>query len=128
MHEFTIASQIWKSVARAAQERGGGRVLSITLELGELNLIAEDPIAFWIKHLAAREGSPEVQIKITLIKGRVHCADCEQEAEPILPEGELDHHAPPTLTCPHCGSRNVSITAGRDIKVISAEIAPEDAL
>jgi len=126
MHEFSIASQIWESVARAARQRGG-RVLSITLELGELNLLEEEQLRFWINELAARDSSPDVELKITLVRSRVHCPDCGQESEPALPEGELDHHLPLTLTCPHCGSRNVTVTAGREITVASAEIETEQA-
>ena len=36
MHEYSISSQIWESVSRAAREQGGGRVLSIVLEVGVL--------------------------------------------------------------------------------------------
>ena len=136
MHEFTTASQIWKSVARAAQagplgerpRERGGRVRSLTLELGELNLLAPDQITFWIRELAAREGSPDLQVTISVIKGRVRCANCAQESDAVLPEGELDHHVPLELTCPRCGAHDVTITAGRDIKVVRAEIAPEDPL
>jgi len=127
MHEFTAASQIWASVARAARQRAG-RVRSISLELGELNLLAPDQITFWIRELAAREGSPDLQVTISLIKGRVRCANCAQEDDAVLPDGNLDHHLPLHLTCPHCGSQEVSITAGRDIKVVSADITPQDAL
>jgi len=127
MHEFSIASQIWASVARAAREHGGGRVTSITLELGELNLIEEEQLRFWIGELSARDGSPDVQLKIAEVKGRITCRACGAEGEPELPSGESGHLGPPLVSCAACGSRNVSIVGGREIRVVSAEIEREGA-
>jgi len=124
MHEFSIASQIWQSVARKARQRGAGRVVSITLELGELNLLEEEQLRFWIGELAARDGSPGVDLKVTSLKGRLHCRDCGAEAA-AAPDPQADHLLLPMLTCPHCGSQEVDITGGREIRVVSAEISAE---
>jgi hydrogenase nickel incorporation protein HypA/HybF len=127
MHEFSIASQIWESVARAAREHGGGRVMSITLELGELNLIEEEQLRFWIRELSARDGSPGVHLNIAEVKGRVTCGACGAEGEPQLPSGDVDHLGPPIVSCAACGSPNVRIVGGREIRVVSAEIEKEGA-
>jgi len=127
MHEFSIASQIWESVAKAARQHGGGRVVSITLELGELNLIEDEQLRFWIKELGARDGSPDVHLKISKAKGRVRCSDCGAEGEPGLPAGELDHFLPLAMSCQACGSRGVIVAGGRELKVVSARIEREGA-
>ena len=125
MHELSIASQIWESVAKAARQHGGGRVLSIKLELGELNLIEEEQLRFWIGELGKRDGSPEVKLEITAVKGRVHCNECGAEGEPGLPGGELDHFVPLVMSCRACGSRNIAVAGGRELRVVSAEIERE---
>jgi hydrogenase nickel incorporation protein HypA/HybF len=125
LHELSIASQIWESVARAARQHGGGRVLSIKLELGELNLIEEEQLRFWIEELGKRDGSPGVRLEITSVKGRVRCNECEAEGEPGLPGGSVDHFVPLAMSCGACGSRNVVVAGGRELRVVSAEIEKE---
>jgi hydrogenase nickel incorporation protein HypA/HybF len=125
LHELSIASQIWESVARAAREHGGGRVLSIKLELGELNLIEEEQLRFWIEELGKRDGSPGVRLEIAPVKGRVRCSECGVEGEPGLPGGSADHFLPVSMSCAACGSREVVLGGGRELRVVSAEIEKE---
>jgi len=127
VHEFSIASQVWESVARAAREHGGGRVLSVSLELGELNLVEDEQLRFWIGELGKRDGSPGVKLKIAKVRGKVSCSECGAEGEAGLPGGELDHFAAPVLSCKGCGSRNVVVTGGRELRVVSAEIEKGEA-
>lgn len=125
MHEYSLASQVWASVAAAAQKHGGRRVRSVTLEIGALNLIEESQIRFWLSMLAARAGSPDLTVKITSVPARVTCAACGAEGEPGLPDGEADHYLPVPLRCGKCGSRDVRVVGGRELRVVSAEIETE---
>jgi Zn finger protein HypA/HybF involved in hydrogenase expression len=86
VHELSIASQIWSSVAKAASQHGASRVKAIKLEIGALNLIEEDQLTFWIQALAEREGSPRVEVKITTLPAgmqiKVVSAEVETGREP----------------------------------------------
>jgi hydrogenase nickel insertion protein HypA len=125
LHEYSIASQIWQSVRKAAEERGGGRILSISLEIGALNLLEDEQLSFWIRALAERDGSSDVQLNITHLPGRIECAACGARDEPALPAGVVDHFVAPPLACRVCGSRDVRIVGGRELRVVSAEIQTE---
>jgi len=125
LHEYSIASQIWRSVQKAAGERGGGRVLSIALEIGALNLLEDEQLSFWIRALAERDGSPDVQLDIAHLPGRIECADCGAREEPALSGEIVDHFVPPILECRACGSRDVRIVGGRELRVVSAQIETE---
>ena len=127
MHEYSIASQIWASVSKAAQGQGGGRVLSIVLEVGALNLLEEEQLRFWIGMLAEREGSPEVEVKLTTLPGQVRCRECGEDGEVGMPEGEVDHFVPLIPSCRACGSYDVIVTGGREIRVVSAEVKKTEA-
>jgi hydrogenase nickel incorporation protein HypA/HybF len=127
MHEFSIASEIWASVAKAARGHGSGRVKSVKLEIGVLNLLAEEQMRFWIEMLGEQSGSPGVAVQITYLPARVKCNGCGAESETPLPEGELDHFLPPPVACPACGSQEVSIVGGREIRVVSAEVEQSNA-
>jgi hydrogenase nickel incorporation protein HypA/HybF len=121
MHEFSIASEIWESVAKAARAHGGGRVLSLSLEVGALNLLAEEQLRFWIGLLAERDGSAGVEVQITYLPARLRCRDCGAEGQASVPEG-ADHFLPPALVCPACGSPNIEVTGGRELRVVRARI------
>jgi Zn finger protein HypA/HybF involved in hydrogenase expression len=70
LHEFSIAAEIWGSVARAAREHGSARVKAIKLEIGALNLIEEEQIRFWLEVLAEKDGSAGVEVRVTTTEGR----------------------------------------------------------
>jgi len=127
LHEYSISSQIWASVSKAAREQGGGRVLSIVLEVGALNLLEEEQLSFWIGTLAEREGSPNVELKLTTLPGRVRCRQCGEDGEAGMPGGEADHLVPFIPSCQACGSRDVIVTGGREIRVVSAEVEKGEA-
>jgi hydrogenase nickel incorporation protein HypA/HybF len=121
VHEYSIALDMWESVAAAARQHGSGRVRSITLEIGALNLIEEEQLGFWIRALAEREGSPEVELRITLLPARVRCRSCAWEGEVAVPEGS-SFYLPAALQCAACGSREVDMAGGRELRVVSAEV------
>lgn len=127
MHELSLASHIWDSVTRAARRHGAARVQSITLEIGALNLIEPDQLTFWLKALADQHGSPDIAVNIkTILPARVHCNDCGADGEPALPPGPLDHFLPPPMACRACGSRDLAVTGGRELRVVSAEIEKDE--
>ena len=88
MHELSIASLIWASVARAASEHGARRVKAIKLEIGALQMIEEEQLAFWIQALAERDDSPAVDLKITTVPDglqiRVVSAEVDVTASTLL--------------------------------------------
>ena len=126
MHEYSVASEIWDAVKAAARKHGGGAVRSIALEIGALNLIEEEQISFWLKALADQNGSPGLRLNITRLPARTKCRDCGAETEPLMPTNERSHFLPPVLACTRCGSRNVSVKGGRELRVVSAEVETED--
>ena len=126
MHEYSIASQMWASVAKAAKQQGGGRVLAIKLEIGPLNLIADEQVRFWIAALAERDGSPGVRLEIAHPPAQVRCRACGEQSEPPSAPDDADHFLPPVVACNSCGSAEVDILGGRELRVVSAEIEMEE--
>jgi hydrogenase nickel incorporation protein HypA/HybF len=144
VHEFGIASEIWQAVRRSAERHGGGRVLSITMELGEMNLIQDEQLRFWVTALAERDGSPGVALRISHIPAEARCRQCGEVRAPFAkatgPKGVEEAssrraedagndprfpggwYARPEGPCPRCGSLEVEVTGGREIRVVSAEI------
>jgi len=82
VHELSIASQVWESVARAASPHRARRVKSIKLEVGALQMIEEDQLTFWLQALAEREGSPGVEVEITTLPQGTQVRVVSAEIEP----------------------------------------------
>lgn len=102
-------------------------MLSIVLEVGALNLLEEEQLRFWIGMLAEREGSPNVELKVTTLPGQVRCRQCGEDGEAGMPGGEADHFVPPIPSCKACGSHDVIVSGGREIRVVSAEVEKGEA-
>jgi hydrogenase nickel incorporation protein HypA/HybF len=134
VHEFGIASEIWEAAKRAAETHGGNggvRVCSITVELGELNLIEDEQLRFWVTALAERDGSPQVDLRITHVPPTVRCRQCGEVRSVERRESEVESRLSagwplrPEGPCPRCGSSELEVVGGREIRVVSAEIEPE---
>ncbi len=86
MHELSIASDVWSSVKKAAAEHGAGRVKSIKLEIGALQMIEEDQLVFWIQALAERDDSPAVAVSIATLPEGLQIRVVSAEVEPPPPQ------------------------------------------
>ena len=101
------------------------RVTAITVELGELNLIEDEQLRFWVAALAERDGSSGVDLRITHMPVRVRCRACGEESAVELSGRQPGFFLPPELSCALCGSRMVNAVGGREIRVVSAEVDQE---
>lgn len=90
LHELSIASGIWASVKKAAAEHGAGRVKSIKLEIGALQMIEEDQLTFWIQTLAERDGSPGIELKITTVPDGLQMRVVSAEVDLSTPQPKGD--------------------------------------
>ncbi len=90
MHELSIASDVWSSVKKAAAEHGAGRVKSIKIEIGALQMIEEDQLIFWIQALAERDDSPAVAVKIATLPEGIQIRVVSAEVEP--PPAQANGH------------------------------------
>ncbi len=131
MHEYSIACEIWQSVLKAVNAQFADQpdikpiIRAVTVEIGALNLIETEQLSFWLEQLAAREGSPGLELKLKMLPGRVKCRECGIES--VLEEKEENIWLAPLhfLDCPNCGSRNVAVLGGRELRVVSAELDQE---
>jgi len=113
MHEFSVSSEIVRTVLDTAEKNHGKRVLSIQLEIGELALLNLEQVTFWIQELFRGSVAEGAKIKVRKIKARVSCEACGYEGENSSHQKDLFQHLIP-LSCPKCGSTQIKVEKGRE--------------
>ena len=113
MHEFSISSEIVKTVLDHVKKEKGEKVLSIQLEIGELALLNEEQVTFWIHQLFKGTVADGAKVKVKAIKGRIRCESCGYKGGFSLDQKDPFGHFVP-YSCPKCGSSEIKIEKGRE--------------
>ncbi|MGW6333436.1 hydrogenase maturation nickel metallochaperone HypA/HybF [Nocardia rhamnosiphila] len=111
MHELAIA----QSVVDAVCDHAAGRaVYHVTVEVGVLTAVVPDALRFAFDIAAEGTVAAGAGLDIRCVPGAVHCRDCG--ADSTLTDL--------LLLCP-CGSADVAIEAGRELRIRSMEVSRE---
>jgi hydrogenase nickel incorporation protein HypA/HybF len=111
MHELALT----QSVVDLVQERTRGRqVLSVRVEVGLLSGVVPDAMLFAFDLATAGTPLEGATLEIVETPGRITCRSCGIES----PTPDL------LLLCP-CGSADVEVVGGRELRVLSAELQRE---
>ena len=116
MHEFSISSEIVRTVLIEAEKNNGKKVLSIQLEIGELALLNVEQVTFWIHQLFKGSIAEGAKVKVKMIKARIQCESCGYKGG-ISPDikDPFQHLIP--YSCPRCGSFQIKVEKGRECTV-----------
>jgi hydrogenase nickel incorporation protein HypA/HybF len=109
MHELAIA----ESIVQAVQSKIGNRaVRSVRLQVGQLSGVLTDALMFSFE--LAAHGTPLEGARLVIDEpgGQLHCRTCGDDV------GRNDL----LLLC-DCGSADVEVTAGRELALLSVEVA-----
>jgi hydrogenase nickel incorporation protein HypA/HybF len=113
MHEFSISSEIVKTVLDTAEKNHGKKVLSVQLEIGELTLLNVEQIIFWVQELLKGSIAENANVKVKKIKVRVSCEDCGYRgAGKLKQEDTFSHSVLPH--CPRCHSFQIKVEKGNE--------------
>lgn len=109
MHEVSIAQSIIQIVEDALPKEKKGTVSAVNIRVGQLSAIETEALLFAFDIVKAKTGLRSARLNIEMIEGRAFCNGCGHTFS-------LDSYATP---CPHCKSYQVSITQGKEMKVLS---------
>jgi hydrogenase nickel incorporation protein HypA/HybF len=109
MHEMAITQSVVEAVCTQA---AGRRVLAVNLEVGTLTAVIPDAMQFCFDLATEGTVAAGAQLNIDMPQGRAHCKACDQDFE--LPD--------PILLCTNCGSANVRVISGQQLKILSMEV------
>lgn len=109
MHEMAITQGIIELCERHA---GGRRILSVSVEIGELSAVVPDAIQFCFEACSSGSVLEGSRLTIVRIPGRGTCRECGTEMALV------SLYDP----CASCGSYGVVVTAGEEMRVREIEV------
>jgi hydrogenase nickel incorporation protein HypA/HybF len=112
MHEMSLALSIIEQIREAAATEGATRILEVEIEVGRLAGVLADSLRFCLEAAAPAGGLGGTVFHLVEIQaaGSCHACGAAFAADAI--------HA----CCPACGSDNVSLSGGRELKIRSFTI------
>lgn len=109
MHEMAITQSVVDAVCDHA---AGRRVHSVRVEVGALCAIVPEAMRFCFDLVTEGTVADGARLDLDVRPGLAHCRTCG--AEFTLPD--------PIMLCP-CGSADVELLAGRDMRILSMEVS-----
>ncbi|HYZ09133.1 MAG TPA: hydrogenase maturation nickel metallochaperone HypA [Pseudonocardiaceae bacterium] len=108
IHELSITESV---ITTVSEHVGGAPVRAVTLEIGRLSGLVPDSVRFCFE--LCTQGTPceGARLDIIDIPGRARCRDCTDDIE-----------VPDSVALCHCGSANLEITGGQQLKIRQVEI------
>ncbi len=114
MHEMGVTFHIADSVVKVAEENQAGRVLSVTVQLGEVSTVLPDYLTdMWNWNCKRVPILNDCELLIEEIPAVTYCTACAKTYDTV-PQGRI---------CPYCGSERTYLLQGSE--VVIKEIAVE---
>jgi hydrogenase nickel incorporation protein HypA/HybF len=113
MHEMALAEGMLEIVEDTARRNGGAKVRAVWLEIGALSHVAPDALRFCFDAMTRGSLADSARLEIITTPGLEWCMPCA-ETVPLAQLGEA---------CPRCGSYQLTVTKGDEMRVKEIEIA-----
>ena len=112
MHELGITQSIVEIAEKTAREQNATKVLSVTIEVGELSGVIPDAVEFCYEACIQETFLEGSRLVINFIPGLAKCDECRAEAK-------IDNM---TFSCPACGSYSLQRLQGEELSIKEVEI------
>jgi len=112
MHELSLAESVVQIVEETARRNGGTRVSSVTLEVGALAGVEIDALRFCFDAASRESVAAGAALVIERPEGRAWCMPCGESVR-LAELGE---------PCPRCGSYQLQVTGGDELRVREIEL------
>ncbi len=112
MHEMSLAEAVLQLIEDAAAAQSFSRVTLVILEIGALSSVEPESLAFCfdaVTHGSIAEGA---RLEMLEVPGSGWCLPCGRTVAMALLYD----------ACPHCGSYQVQVTGGTEMRVKELEV------
>ncbi|OGV49041.1 MAG: hydrogenase maturation nickel metallochaperone HypA [Lentisphaerae bacterium GWF2_52_8] len=112
MHELSLAESLLLQVEKILRREKAKRVLSVTVQLGPLAGVEQEPFEFAFNALCEDSLAKGASLTIEKMPVKIFCSACQKESGAKLP----------LINCGHCGGSEVKIVGGKEFLFKSMEI------
>jgi len=121
VHEFSVTSQIVRSVLEEGEKRRAKKVTEVHLVIGKLTFLGLEQVRFAYEVLTKGTIMEGSKLFIEKQEGVVKCNHCGYEGGFKYEDDPLYHVPVPTLKCPQC-SNVVNTVAGKECAIKSIKM------
>ena len=107
MHELSLAQGILQIIRTEQEKRGFGRVLEVSLKVGEYSGIVPHCLEEFFPIAAEGTSAEQAKLSIEVLPSVFRCPDCGFEGRP-----DRDR-----ACCPNCGGERIRMVSGREFYV-----------
>ena len=112
MHEMALAEGVLQILEDAARREGFGRVRAVWLEVGRLSSVEPEAMRFCFDAVTRDSVAEGARLEIVSTPGAAWCMQCSAQTE-LAALGDA---------CPRCGSYQLQVTAGTEMRVKELEV------
>ena len=112
MHELSLCEGVLQVLQHSAREQGFSRVKKVWLEIGSLAGVEPEAMRFNFDAVTRDTLADKAELEIVPIAGEAWCLPCAQTV-PIAARFDA---------CPHCGSYQLQVVGGEQMKVKELEV------
>ncbi len=112
MHEMSLAESVLQIIEDTALKQGYTRVKTVWLEIGQLACVEQESLRFCFDVVMRDSVAHQARLEIIEMAGQGRCAQCLIE----MPIAALYQ------ACPNCGSYEIQVTAGDEMRVKEIEV------
>jgi len=112
VHELGITQSIVDIAEQTARQHGGGKITSVTVEIGSLSGVVPDAVEFCFEACSKETLLEGARLVINVIPGRGRCLQCATEQE-------IDNHS---FACDACGALGLERLQGEELRIKELEV------
>jgi hydrogenase nickel incorporation protein HypA/HybF len=116
MHELSIGQALIEQVEAAAVNEQAKRVVRVVIVIGALSGVEPGALRAVFPLVASGTVAEDAELLIECVEARVKCLACGHESVTDIT----------FLGCTNCASREVELSAGRELNIKSIELETDD--
>lgn len=122
MHELSAATAILRTVQQTAEGKNARKITKVRVEIGELTLLNPEQLRFCFGIATKGTNAEDAELEVKVNPATIECVSCGKHFEWSMPgEDPAYHLVTPRIGC-DCGSSDVRIASGRDLKVVNMTV------
>jgi hydrogenase nickel incorporation protein HypA/HybF len=112
MHEMSLAEGVLQIIEDSAKTQNFSRVKTVWLEIGQLAGVEVEAMKFCFDAVVRDSIAQDARLEIIEMPGQAWCLHC---AEVVQVQALFD-------ACPKCGSHQVQVTGGNEMRVKELDV------